>query len=79
MKEDFNIKGPVINNLMRKSSETTLFLISATRIPAPDKGDNEIRMRKLAQMLLDAKIPYLWLNFSDGKEGGGDSCQAAKS
>lgn len=67
VKEDFNIKGPVINNLMRKSSETTLFLISATRIPAPDKGDNEIRMRKLAQMLLDAKIPYLWLNFSDGK------------
>ena len=67
VKEDFDIKGPVINNLMRKSSETTLFLISATRIPAPDKGDNEIRMRKLAQMLLDAKIPYLWLNFSDGK------------
>lgn len=67
VKKDFDIKGPVINNLMRKSSESTLFLISATRIPAPDKGDNELRMRKLAQMLLDAEIPYIWLNFSDGK------------
>lgn len=67
VKKDFDIKGPVINNLMRKSSESTLFLISATRIPAPDKGDNEMRMRKLAQMLLDAEIPYIWLNFSDGK------------
>ena len=67
VRKDFDLDGPVINNLMRKSSETTLFLISATRIPAPDKGDNEMRMRKLAQMLLDAKIPYLWLNFSDGQ------------
>ena len=67
VKSDFDIKGPVINNLMRKSSESTLFLISATRIPAPDKGDNEKRMRILAEKLLQAKIPYIWLNFSDGK------------
>lgn len=67
VRKDFDLNGPVINNLMRKSSESTLFLISATRIPAPDKGDNEIRMMKLAKMLTDAKIPYLWLNFSDGK------------
>ena len=67
VKKDFGIKGPVINNLMRKSSQTTLFLISATRIPAPDKGDNEVRMRMLAHMLLTAEIPYIWLNFSDGQ------------
>lgn len=67
VKSDFDIKGPVINNLMRKTSESTLFLISATRIPAPDKGDNEKRMRILAEKLLQAKIPYIWLNFSDGK------------
>ena len=35
VKEDFDIKGPVINNLMRKSSK--LFLIS-DKVPAPDKG-----------------------------------------
>ena len=43
-----------------------LFLISATRIPAPDKGKNELRMRKLAEMLNDADIPFLWYNFSEG-------------
>ncbi len=67
VRNDFGIKGPVINNLMRKSSVSTLFLISATRIPAPDKGDNEARMRILAHMLQKADIPYLWLNFSDGQ------------
>ena len=56
----------VIYNLTPKEYKKTLLLISATRIPAPDKGNNELRMRKLAQMLNDADIPFLWLNFSDG-------------
>lgn len=67
VKNDFNLDNSVvINNLIHKEAKRTLLLMSATRIPAPDKGDNEKRMRKLAQMLEDADIPYLWLNFSDG-------------
>ena len=42
-------------------------MISATRIPAPDKGQNERRMMKLADMLNEAQIPFIWLNFSDGQ------------
>ena len=41
-------------------------LVSATRIPAPDKGNNVQRMIRLAEMLEDANIPFIWLNFSDG-------------
>lgn len=68
VKEDFRLTDSVvINNLSYKSAKPTLLLVSATRIPAPDKGDNEYRMRLLAQKLEDAKIPYLWLNFSDGE------------
>ena len=57
----------VINNLSNITARPTLLILSATRIPAPDKGDNEKRMRILAKMLNDAGIPYLWLNFSDGE------------
>ena len=42
----------------------TLMLISATRIGAPDKGNNDKRMIQLANMLNEAKIPYIWLVFS---------------
>lgn len=45
-------------------------MISATRIPAPDKGKNELRMRKLAEMLTEKNIPFLWLNFSEGALSG---------
>ena len=67
VKNDWGLTGPVINNLMVKTSKPTLFIISATRLPAPDKGDNEARMRKLANMLNEADISFLWLNFSDGQ------------
>ena len=68
VKEDFELSNvPVINNLYYRNVQKTLLLISATRIPAPDKGDNEWRMKVLAKKLEDAKIPYLWLNFSDGE------------
>lgn len=67
VKEDFNLTDSiVINNVFHKTAQKTLLLVSATRIPAPDKGDNERRMRVLAKKLEDANIPYLWLNFSDG-------------
>ena len=68
VKDDFGLKDAVvINNHYSVKPKKTLLLMSATRIPAPDKGDNEVRMRKLARMLHEADIPYLWLNFSDGK------------
>lgn len=59
--------GQVIHNLITPSDDKPLVLMSATRIPAKDKGDNEKRMRKLADMLNNAQIPFIWLNFSDGK------------
>ena len=68
VKDDFELKDSVvINNLSNITARPTLLLVSATRIPAPDKGDNEKRMRILAEKLNAADIPYLWLNFSDGE------------
>lgn len=43
-----------------------MILVSAIRLPAPDKGNIEMRMRTLADKLNAAEIPFLWLNFSDG-------------
>lgn len=66
VKEDWKLNDAlVINNLYTKPKNESLLLVSATRIPALDKGDNEKRMRKLAEMLNNASIPFLWLNFSD--------------
>lgn len=60
-------EGEVIHNLSVNKANEMLILVSATRLPASDKGDIEIRMRKLATMLNDAGIPYIWLNFSNGE------------
>jgi len=57
----------VIHNPIITDTKKPLILMSATRIPALDKGSNEKRMMKLAEMLEKAKIPFLWLNFSEGK------------
>lgn len=57
----------IIHNLFYKTAKPTLLLMSATRMPAPDKGENLQRMRKLGQMLNEAKIPYMWLNFSNNQ------------
>lgn len=68
VKEDFDLKDSVvINNLMEVRARPALTLMSATRMPAPDKGDNEKRMRILADKLNKAGIPFIWLNFSDGE------------
>ena len=61
----FNSDGAVIYNPVIKRAKDSLILVSATRIPAMDKGKNADRMIKLAQMLNDADIPFVWLNFSD--------------
>ena len=58
--------GMVIHNPIEKSEKKALILVSAARIPAVDKGKNEVRMRMLAEMLNDAEIPFIWFNFSDG-------------
>ena len=59
--------GMVIHNPIFTDKTKALILVSATRIPALDKGDNEKRMRKLAEMLDKANIPFVWFNFSDGQ------------
>ena len=67
MKSHGDTKGTVIHNMITYQDRRPLILISATRIPAPDKGNNEARMMKLAEMLNKADIPFLWLNFSEGE------------
>ena len=57
----------VIHNLITPPTEKPLILMSATRLPAADKGGNEKRMFQLAKMLNDAKIDFIWINFSDGQ------------
>ena len=64
-KKSFRTDGEVILNPLIKKERTVLFLVSATRIPAMDKGRNADRMLKLANMLNDSGIPFVWLNFSD--------------
>ncbi len=65
-KDSFGSDGIVIHNPIKPNKQKALYLISATRVPAPDKGHNEERMRQLAEMLIKAEIPFTWLNFSEG-------------
>lgn len=68
VKDDFDLKDAVIiNNLSYITAKKTLLLMSCTRIPAPDKGENVERMRILCRKLEEAGIPFLWLNFSDNE------------
>lgn len=57
----------VIHNLIDIDDQDSLLIVSATRIPAPDKGNNEKRIRRLAEMLNEKHIPFTWLNFSEGQ------------
>ncbi len=59
-------EGIVIHNMSYVNSDNCLILVSATRVNTVDKGDNDKRMRKLANMLESANIKYLWFNFADG-------------
>lgn len=61
----FNSDGDIIHNPLIKNPEKALLLVSATRVPALDKGKNAERMLKLAEMFANAKINFIWLNFSD--------------
>ena len=64
-KKSFGGDGMVIYNPLTKTEKKAILLVSATRIPALDKGKNADRMLKLADMLNKKDIPFLWLNFSD--------------
>ena len=59
-------KGIVIHNMPYVTEEPCLLLVSATRVKATDKGQNDQRMRELARKLERAKIKFLWFNFADG-------------
>lgn len=63
----YDSDGLVIHNLLAPNKKKSLLLVSATRIPARDKGKNADRMLTLARMLHDAEIDFIWLNFSDGQ------------
>lgn len=66
--ESFGDKdGVVLHNLNRAADRKALILVSATRMPAPDKGDVEKRMRQLSRMLNDNHIEHIWLNYASGK------------
>lgn len=64
-RSSFNSDGQVILNPVVKRGGKALFLVSATRIPAMDKGRNADRMIRLAEMLNSEGIPFVWFNFSD--------------
>ena len=64
-RQSFDTKGKVILNPLIKTDKKALLLVSATRVPAPDKGRNADRMLQLARRLEKSGILYLWLNFSD--------------
>lgn len=58
-------KGKVIHNLAHVNKGKCLILVSATRVNTVDKGQNDQRMKKLAEMLLAAGINFVWFNFAD--------------
>ncbi len=64
-KDSFDSDGSVVYNPLIRNGKKSLLLVSATRVPALDKGKNADRMLKLARMLENNRIPFMWLNFSD--------------
>lgn len=58
-------RGIVIHNFVEKETDDLLILISATRVGARDKGDNDSRMLKFADLLKNAGIKFVWFLFSD--------------
>ncbi|MBP3280688.1 MAG: glycosyltransferase, partial [Butyrivibrio sp.] len=64
-RQSFDTKGKVILNPLVKTEKKALLFVSATRVPALDKGRNADRMLALARKLQESGIAYMWLNFSD--------------
>ena len=61
--------GIVIHNMSYQTEDKALILISATRVGAYDKGENDRRIIRLIKALDKQNINYIWLNFSDGNLG----------
>lgn len=58
----------VINNLSDpEDKEKALILVSATRIHASDKGINDDRMIRLAKLLKEQGIKFVWMYFGNTK------------
>ena len=55
----------VIHNPIHVEVPPLLFLVSATRHGAEDKGQNDKRFRILAEKLEKSGIPWIWLSFSN--------------
>ena len=53
----------VINNFYKRKPSKSLLLVSTSRLDTPEKGQR--RMLKLAKMLNEANIDYVWLYFSN--------------
>lgn len=64
-RSSFQSDGDVIMNPVIYKPKKALILVSATRVPALDKGPNAERMLRLAEKLNNNNIPFLWFNFSD--------------
>lgn len=58
-------EGIVVHNFAYTKKEKCLFLVSATRTKTTDKGENDNRMKQLAEKLTAEGIKFLWLNFAD--------------
>lgn len=66
--DSYGVKnGRVLHNIIVNPEERALVLVSATRLPAPDKGKVEERMIWLANELNSKGIKFIWLNFADGE------------
>lgn len=56
----------VIHNLTVKSeNKPMLIFVSSSRIGASDKGDNDKRMIRLANLMNEKKMRFVWLYFGD--------------
>ncbi|MDO5479057.1 MAG: glycosyltransferase [Clostridia bacterium] len=57
--------GLIVHNFAYVKKEKCLFLVSATRTKTIDKGENDNRMKQLAEKLTAEGIKFFWLNFAD--------------
>ena len=64
-RNSFHSQGVVIHNPSPVGKKINLLFVSATRVPATDKGKNTDRILKFARKMEQANIPFIWLNFSD--------------
>ena len=65
VKKSFGIGKTIHNMILQSDTKTALLLVSATRLSTFEKGAE--RMYKLANCIKNAKIPFIWLVFSDIK------------